>query len=245
MYCFVVQKFIFTKHFAFYVSHSLTKLISECTHQTFTFDGRCYNTCPERTFIVPEKISTGKAGSKGLSLRKRGANNDEFDNLQDIIGRTESLVKNRAIMVGSSQKLCGSCHESCTRCNGPLDSDCVICDSDYNQIIIGSNVSCSRKLSNATGSLLDNIKSELKSYSTLKIIFVSALMVLSLVITLISIILLCRKYDSDNALTLERDKNFLGKYSYDRINQETEEILLAKLPDHPRETFHDESDESS
>lgn len=234
-------------HFMFFFfvffSHSPGKY-SECAHQTFTFDGRCWNMCPERTFIVPEKISSGIASSKGLSLRKREVNNDEFDNLQDIIGRTESLVKNRAIMKGSSQKLCGSCHESCTRCNGPLDSDCVDCEPEYNQIIIGSSVSCRRKLANSTDTLLNSIKSELKSYSTLKITLISVLMVISLVITCISIYLLCRKYDSDNGLASDRDKNFLSKYSYGRINQETEEVLLTRLTKAPIEAFVDDSDDS-
>lgn len=196
---------------------------------------------------MPERVSSGSGGSKGLSLRKREANNDEFDNLQDIIGRTESLVKNRAIMQGSSQKLCGSCHESCSRCNGPLDSDCVDCDSEYNQIIIGSSVSCRRKLTNASeSSLFGSIKTELESYSALKITLISALMVVSLVITCISIYLLCRRYDSDNGTASERDKNFLNKYSYDRINhQEVEEILLTRLTEAPIETFVDDSDDDS
>lgn len=195
---------------------------------------------------MPEKISAGnEGGSEGLSLRKRAANIDEFGNLQDIIGRTESLVKNRAIMLGSSQKLCGSCHESCIRCSGPLDSDCLQCDSDYNQIIIGSNIICSRKSNNSTESLLQSIKSELNGYSTLQIILISALIGLSLMITCIATYLLCRKYDFENAMTTERDKNFSGKYSYNPITQENEEILLSKLTNIPNEATDDESDEGS
>lgn len=219
-------------------------LISECAHQTFTFDGRCYTTCPERTFIVPEKIAAGEVDSKGLSLRRRAANIEEFDNLQDIIGRTESLVKNRAIFLASSQKLCGSCHESCTSCNGPLDSDCVICDSDYNQIIIGSQISCSRRVNNATGSLLSGIKSKLSGYSKPQIVLICSLMVASLAITSVAICLLCRKHDYQHATKTDRDKIFSGKYSYGPINQETEEILLSTLPDIPAEALDDDSDES-
>lgn len=149
-------------------------------------------------------------------------------------------------MQGSSQKLCGSCHESCSRCNGPLDGDCVDCDSEYYQIIIGSTVSCRRKLTNATKlTLLDSIKTELKSYSTLKIILISLLMVVSLVITCISIYLLCRRCDTDNGSASERGKTFLSKYSYDRINPETEEILLTRLTKAPVEAFVDDSDDSS
>lgn len=198
--------------------------------------------------MVPEKAFDGiVSGSKGLSLRKRAANVDNFDSLQDIIGRTESLVKNRAIMQGSSQKLCGSCHESCMRCNGPHDTDCVVCDSDYNEIIIGSNISCSRKSNNITdNTLLTSIKHELRGYSLLQIVLISAMIGFSLLITCIFINLLCRKYDSDNVSTPNRDKNFSGKYSYDPIIQENEEILLARLPNIPRIEYNDnDSDDAS
>ena len=216
--------------------------ISECVHQTFTFDGKCYTTCPERTFIVPETISDGSVASKGLSLKKREANIDEFGSLQDIIGKTESVVKNRAIMVGSVQKLCGSCHESCIRCNGPLENDCVMCDSDYNQIIIGSKISCVRKSNNTAVTLLQSIKSELNGYSKRQIALISVLIGFSLLIICIFIHLLCRKCELNNASTSERDKNFSGKYSYGPIKQETEEILLTKLPNIP--SNDDDSDAS-
>lgn len=231
--------------FAFFYTFLFISLlvISECAHQTFTFDGRCYNTCPERTFIVPEKISAGEVGSKGLSPKKRDANFYEFGSLQDIIGRTESLVKNRAI-AGSVQKLCGSCHESCIRCNGPLETDCVICDSDYNQIIIGSKISCGRKANVTTWSLLDNLHNELNGYSAMEIIFISFVIVASMALMCISICLLFRTHDADNTTTSERDKSFSGKYSYNPIVQDNEEILLIKTQNISNVLSDDESDDS-
>lgn len=145
-------------------------------------------------------------------------------------------------MHGSTQKLCGSCHESCIRCNGPLESDCIMCESDYNQIIIGSNISCSRKSNNVTGTLLQSIKSELSSYSKRQIALISLLIGFSMLITSIIIYLLCIKLDFNIASTSERDKNYSGKYSYNPIAQETEEILLTKLPDIPNNDDSDASD---
>lgn len=207
-------------------------MIPECSHQTFTFDGRCYNTCPERTFIVPEKAASGSgevgsSKSESLSLRKRDAN---FDDLQDIIGRTESLVKNRAIMAESVQKLCGSCHASCTRCKGPLDSDCVECDTDYDRVIIGSGIGCLRKTNATTWNILDSMQHELNSYSPLEIIVISFVIVASLVIMCVSVYLLCRRHGASNPAAAERDKTFSGKYSYDPIVQDLEEIMLIKAP---------------
>lgn len=235
---------LFRKHFAFYVLFFLFKQIAECAHQTFTFDGRCYTTCPERTFIVPEKISDGTVASKGLSLRKRETNIDEFGSLQDIIGRTDSM-KNRAITPSSAQKLCGSCHESCIRCNGPLDNDCIMCDSDYNQIIIGSNISCVRKSNNDTRTLLQSIKSEINGYSKRQIGLISVLIGFSMFISCISIYLLCRKCNFHNASSSEREKSFSGKYSYGPIRQETEEILLSQLTNAPSNDDDDDDSDAS
>lgn len=227
-YFFIVASF--PSRFAF-LPFSLF-VIPECSHQTFTFDGRCYNTCPERAFIVPEKAASGSgevgsSKSESLSLRKRDAN---FDDLQDIIGRTESLVKNRAIMAESVQKLCGSCHASCTRCKGPLDSDCVECDADYDRVIIGSGIGCLRKTNATTWNILDSMQHELNSYSPLEIIVISFVIVASLVIMCVSVYLLCRRHGASNPAAAERDKTFSGKYSYDPIVQDLEEIMLIKAP---------------
>lgn len=220
----VLFLFSFPSVLHFYV-YSFLFVISECAHQTFTYDGNCYNTCPERTFIVPEQISAGDAESKGLSLKKRDAS---FDELQDIIGKTESLVKNRAVMPSSVQKLCQSCHESCVRCNGPLETDCVACDFNYNQVISGSKLRCIYKSNETTWTLLDSLKQELNSYSPLKIIFISFVIIGSLGLMCVSMVLLCRKNDGDGSPLQERDKGFVGKYSYNPIVQDNEEIRLIR-----------------
>ncbi|CRL05005.1 CLUMA_CG018231, isoform A [Clunio marinus] len=204
----------------------------ECK-SSFLFAGKCFDECPERTFIVPERVSTSNIRSKGLSLRKRGMNVDEFDNLSDILGRSESLVENRAVMLASNQKMCGSCHESCLKCTGELDSDCVSCDENYNQIIIGSNINCVRKMNNTTTSLLESIENELRNYSTLKIILISLAIGVLLFITCISIYLLCRKYNFVKTSQQDRDTNFSNKYSYNQLLQESEEIIFSKSPNIP------------
>lgn len=215
-------------------------MISECAVTYYLFDGKCFTTCPERTFVVPERVSFGNVRSKGLSLRKRAWNIDEFDNLEDIT-RPESLVKNRAIMMPSAQKLCGSCHESCLKCNGPLEKDCVACDSNYNQIIIGSSVSCAIRLNNATTSLLESLGNELKSFSRLKIILISSLIgVAVLLIVSVCIYLLLRKYESSKAAASERGE---FKYSYNQlVENENEEALLTKLTNIPIHSDDDDSD---
>lgn len=222
---FVFDFYILWRNWVLHFTFSF-QIVPECARTYFLYDGKCYSTCPERTFIVPEKVVADNVRSKGLSVKRRASNIDEFDNLQDIIGRTESLVENRAIMLSSAQKLCGSCHESCLKCNGPLESDCVICDLNYNQIIIGSNISCDQKSNNVT--LIESIQQGINEHSVLKIAFISALIGILLFTSCISICLLRRKQKFDKALSPEKDGKFSAKYSYNQL-MDNEEKLLAKL----------------
>jgi len=211
---------------------SFESLFSECAHQTFIFDGRCYNTCPERSFIVPETVSEN-IESKGLSVKKRrhAMNIDEFDSLDDIIGKT-----NRAILSSESsitpQKLCGSCHDVCLKCNGPTENDCLTCDSDYNQIIIGSRIICHRKanddeninsstttmsteiVNDGNKSVLNSITNQLKNYSIEKIVLISSMIGILLMIISICIYLLLIKCDCDILSTVYgKTKQLLGRAS--------------------------------
>jgi hypothetical protein len=211
-------------------------LFSECAHQTFIFDGRCYNTCPERSFIVEESTSEGK----GLSVKKKRhvMNIDESDSLQDIIERTEYVVKNRAIATSSlAQKLCGSCHESCLKCNGPTENKCITCDIDYNRIIIGSGIICLPKSStpmsplsstSAPGNALDDdngnlttlnsISNQLKNYSIEKIILISTAFGTLFMFTCICIYLLINKCHCDLLSSFyNKTKQFLYKASGSNI----------------------------
>lgn len=177
---------------------------------------------------MPEKVVADNVRSKGLSVKRRASNIDEFDNLQDIIGRTESLVKNRAVMLDSVQKLCGSCHESCLKCNGPLESDCVMCYPNYNQIIIGSSISCDQISKNTTATLIATIQQGLNEHFNLKIAFMIALIGISLLTICICINLVRRWHNFDKNLSQERDGKFSAKYSYNQL-VENEEKLLSKL----------------
>jgi hypothetical protein len=162
-------------------------------------------------------------------------NVDEFENLYDI-GKTESLVKgNKEI---TSQKLCESCHESCAKCDGPLKSECVDCEPDYDKIIIGSNVQCIRKMS-------ENFSAnEVENYSALKVVLIILLIGVLLLITCISFYVICRHIGFNPATTTpQRDnpKTFSG-ISYNKIRQQNKEVLVVKLPNLMSDD--DDSDES-
>lgn len=202
------------------------QIVPECSRNYFLYAGKCYSNCPERTFIVPEEVVADDIRSKGLSVKRRASNVEGFDRDRD---QDSAIVKNRAIMLSSLQKLCGSCHEACLKCNGPLESDCVLCDQNYNQIIIGSSISCDRKSNNATATLIEAIHRGFNEHSTLKVALIGALIAVLVLISSISIYLLRRKLSIVKVLSpTERDGKFSAKYSYNQL-AENEENLLAKL----------------
>ncbi len=209
-------------------------IFAECSHNTFLFHGRCYNSCPDRTFIVPEKVSEN-------ALKRRAGDSNEFDSLEDILIRTETM-KHRA---AAAQKLCGSCHQSCLKCKGPTKDDCIACEFDYNQIIIGSNIMCQSVKVESDKSFL----SYLKSYSIQKIALISTAVGIFLMISCILINLLCIKFDCDIFSTFcEGIKHFMSTASNNASTQEQYTYNVIEMEDTPltlpRTTFDGNEDDS-
>lgn len=232
--------YIFAYFYKFYIW--LLIFIADCSQQTFLFGGKCFINCPERSFIVPEKVGAQKSGeSQTLSL-KRGIG--EFDNLDDILGK-----HNRAIKIGVVQKTCDACHPSCQKCNGPLKSNCLACDLELELSVNGQKQFCNPIInlsSTNTTTTMDSIKLQLKNYSINQIILISSLIGIIILLSSITIYLLCIKCECDlmasiidktkqflsitrttnanssSASTSERDRNFSGKYVYNPILEMSE-----------------------
>lgn len=150
-------------------------------------------------------------------------------------------MKNRAAT--APQKLCGSCHESCLKCKGPTQHDCLTCDADYNQIIIGSSITCQPvrlPIIDGSKSPLSGITNQLKNYSVERIALISTAISVLLMITCICIYLLCIKCDFDiSASICERMKRLMGmasnvatkqeKYSYNVVGMEDTPLTLPRL----------------
>lgn len=229
--------------------------------------------CPERSFIVPEKpIVAGKESeSQTLSL-KRGVG--EFDNLDDILSTTKGAK--RAIKIGVVQKTCDACHSSCQRCSGPLEYNCLTCDSELELSVNGQKQYCNpivivnSSAENATNTTtMDNIKSQLKNYSINQIILISSLIGIIILLSSITIYLLCIKCECDlmasiidktkqflsitrttnangssNASTSERDRNFSGKYVYNPILEMSETRMEKFTIQNDNEQDFDEDSDS-
>lgn len=156
-------------------------------------------------------------------------------------------MRNRAAAArgGIPQKLCGSCHPSCLKCKGPTENDCLTCETDYNQIIIGSSITChpSKIAINDSNNLpISSITNQLKSYSTEKIVLISITIGILLMITCICIYLLCINCNCHifSSICGERVKELMGrvrnltsssqeKYSYNIVEME-EDMPLTLLP---------------
>lgn len=153
-------------------------------------------------------------------------------------------MKNRAASasVSSPQKLCGSCHDSCLKCKGQTEQDCLTCDIDYNQIIIGSSITCqSTKAAVNDGSKSAfSITNQLKNYSLEKIVLISTFIGILLMTTCICIYLLCIKCDCDIFSSIcERMKRLMSKasnvtsaqekYTYNVVEMEDTPLTLPRL----------------
>lgn len=80
-----------------------------CEQTTFIYSGRCYTSCPEHTFMLPEKSNIALNLSSDTDTAK---------------------LHERAIIPKIPQKKCGVCHLSCLRCRGPTNADCTECTSE-------------------------------------------------------------------------------------------------------------------
>lgn len=68
-----------------------------------------------------------------MSLKKRSREGDDYETLDDIVNIKHN---NRAAQLGVAQKLCDACHKSCLKCDGPNDSDCLACTSEFQHHVI-------------------------------------------------------------------------------------------------------------
>jgi hypothetical protein len=212
---------------------------------------------------VPEN-----AQSKGLSLKERrhATHIDEFDDLHDILGRTEYAVRNRAIASSASpptgvQKLCGSCHDVCLRCHGPTADECLTCEADYDQIIIGSKIACHSRAVPAPTPPVDKlnvIANQLRDYSGEQIVLISAIVGVGLAAVAICIYLLFARCNL--ASFNGRTKLFMGramgtnsggamtereKYSYNIVEMEETSPLTVVKPTDFQIANDDDDDEDS
>lgn len=151
-------------------------------------------------------------------------------------------MRNRAAAAAlTPQKLCGSCHVSCLKCKGPTEHDCLTCDSDYNQIIIGSSITCQpikSAIIDDSKSPLNGITNQLKNYSLEKIVLISTSIAILLMITCICIYLLCIKCDIFTSIC-ERMKRLMSKasnvsqsqekYTYNVVGTEDMPLTLPRL----------------
>lgn len=97
---------------------------------------RCYSSCPDGSYIVPEIAPIDKVSQKrekSLSLRFAG----EEESLSEL-----GDVRAELLMGSTIQKLCASCHFSCLRCHGPEENQCVTCVPNYIYTIIDNETFC-------------------------------------------------------------------------------------------------------
>lgn len=93
---------------------------------TFLYEGRCYTSCPERSYAVINGAGNRFVASSVEEL---------IDTDTAAAKRVRPLVR-RAIKMpdepppDETTRLCLACHFSCLKCRGPNDYDCTACAPD-------------------------------------------------------------------------------------------------------------------
>lgn len=105
------------------------------------YEGKCYSTCPERSYMIREKPKTSKKNliSEHNSLRAAEYNEQE-DLLRPALNLSWPIPTDTA---DSHRMLCATCHFSCLRCHGPNDFDCIECAPDsFLKVLINNQGTC-------------------------------------------------------------------------------------------------------
>ena len=79
------------------------------------------------------EVTAANVEPRSLSLKKRSREGDDYDTLEDIM---DPRHNHRAVQLRVAQKLCDACHKSCLKCDGPSDSDCLACTSEFQHHVI-------------------------------------------------------------------------------------------------------------
>lgn len=105
------------------------------------YEGKCYSSCPERSFMVREKPKPVVTDARSKSGSLRAVKRDEQSDL--LLESFPHDATTSAAVNLVPQKLCAACHFSCLRCRGPNDYDCTDCAPDsYLKIIFNQQGTC-------------------------------------------------------------------------------------------------------
>lgn len=101
---------------------------SECEQTTFSFNGRCFTSCPDRSYMLPEKPR--------LKTKPQQPSQDQPKSSSEMTPVTSTPLRERAVIQTVPQKKCGTCHSSCFRCRGPHSFHCTECamESSYREV---------------------------------------------------------------------------------------------------------------
>lgn len=222
---------------------------------------------PEEVGVSSVEEVSESVESTASSLKRRDVEDFDYVTLEDILGLRSK--EHRAVKPKAPKKECQACHSSCQKCRGPKESDCLICNGDYQLQIEGDLKFCRPEIIAPTkttfATTMDSIKSHLQHYTINQIILVSTLFGTILLITSVTMYLVWIKFDC-NLLPLtrlkqmlrltkisrtfngsnandndKRDKNFSNKYLYDPLLEMDDKTNIQM--DEKLE-FHDEASDS-
>lgn len=112
-----------------------------CEQTTFNYKGRCFTSCPEKTYMLPEKA--------GIISKSKS---------NDGLSSSAASLHRRAVISNVPQKRCGDCHVSCYKCRGPNAHECTECTSEAAYREVNANETYCDRSEHDDGSSLKVIK---------------------------------------------------------------------------------------
>lgn len=189
-----------------------------CEQTTFIYNGRCYTSCPDRTFMLPEKPN--------VEMKSKNAS--------EVTTPPPPLPRKRAVIPTIPQKQCSSCHESCLRCRGSLNSDCTECatESIYREVALnetycdpGEHEAGSPQViklfdndHNFNSSQRFSHKSIFKHFFEHISIYMILIYVLAVTIVLSTICLICKICCKNSASSNDKKNYAYNRIAYDGTN---------------------------
>uniref|UniRef100_A0A1L8DJ27 furin n=2 Tax=Nyssomyia neivai TaxID=330878 RepID=A0A1L8DJ27_9DIPT len=127
------------------LSYTPDKKCLECEHGTFLYDGLCYRTCPDGTYVSVDNVPKSRHREGHLSLRSstQGSleprENSDYAMIEPEKRKVPSDGKN------SDPKVCFPCHSSCLRCRGASEAECTACTDAFDLVTLKIDSFCLKK----------------------------------------------------------------------------------------------------
>lgn len=222
------------------------------------YKGRCYDTCPIRTYVFDHTGNSEELKNYEINLPKNLQDDDELQSI-DRKKRSQNLYRTRnklseyyqhtADFAVKNTISCEPCDTSCLRCDGPLNSQCISCPvgSQLKRMANTNETYCINFSERSSGNAFSNLSNPGFNLNQFVIILVISIIIFALGLIFF---VYCKRRCLPNVLRKQNDNEITTTYTYDRValfadedNQEDEIDYLNSL--HPTVKIYTDDTENN